>query len=26
LGFDVVIEASGAPHAPSAAIAGARRG
>ena len=25
-GFDVVIEASGAPHAPSAAIAGARRG
>jgi (R,R)-butanediol dehydrogenase/meso-butanediol dehydrogenase/diacetyl reductase len=26
LGFDVVIEASGAPNAPSAAIAGARRG
>jgi (R,R)-butanediol dehydrogenase/meso-butanediol dehydrogenase/diacetyl reductase len=26
VGFDVVIEASGAPHAPSAAIAGARRG
>jgi 2-desacetyl-2-hydroxyethyl bacteriochlorophyllide A dehydrogenase len=25
-GFDVVIEASGAPHAPSAAIAGVRRG
>jgi threonine dehydrogenase-like Zn-dependent dehydrogenase len=25
-GFDVVIEASGAPHAPPAAIAGARRG
>jgi (R,R)-butanediol dehydrogenase / meso-butanediol dehydrogenase / diacetyl reductase len=25
-GFDVVIEASGAPQAPSAAIAGARRG
>jgi (R,R)-butanediol dehydrogenase/meso-butanediol dehydrogenase/diacetyl reductase len=25
-GFDVVIEASGTPHAPSAAIAGARRG
>jgi (R,R)-butanediol dehydrogenase / meso-butanediol dehydrogenase / diacetyl reductase len=25
-GFDVVIEASGAPHAPAAAIAGARRG
>jgi (R,R)-butanediol dehydrogenase / meso-butanediol dehydrogenase / diacetyl reductase len=26
IGFDVVIEASGAPHAPSAATAGARRG
>ncbi len=26
VGFDVVIEASGAPRAPSAAIAGARRG
>jgi threonine dehydrogenase-like Zn-dependent dehydrogenase len=26
VGFDVVIEASGAPQAPSAAIAGARRG
>lgn len=26
VGFEVVIEASGAPHAPSAAIAGARRG
>lgn len=26
VGFDVVIEASGAPHAPAAAIAGARRG
>ena len=26
VGFDVVIEASGAPHGPSAAIAGARRG
>jgi (R,R)-butanediol dehydrogenase / meso-butanediol dehydrogenase / diacetyl reductase len=26
VGFDVVIEASGAPHAPVAAIAGARRG
>jgi (R,R)-butanediol dehydrogenase/meso-butanediol dehydrogenase/diacetyl reductase len=26
VGFDIVIEASGAPHAPSAAIAGARRG
>jgi (R,R)-butanediol dehydrogenase/meso-butanediol dehydrogenase/diacetyl reductase len=26
IGFDVVIEASGAPHAPAAAIAGARRG
>jgi (R,R)-butanediol dehydrogenase / meso-butanediol dehydrogenase / diacetyl reductase len=26
VGFDVVVEASGAPHAPSAAIAGARRG
>jgi len=26
VGFDVVIEASGAPDAPSAAIAGARRG
>jgi threonine dehydrogenase-like Zn-dependent dehydrogenase len=26
VGFDVVIEASGAPHAPSAAIAGVRRG
>lgn len=26
VGFDVVIEASGAPHAPSAAIVGARRG
>ena len=25
-GFDVVIEASGAPRAPSAAIRGARRG
>jgi (R,R)-butanediol dehydrogenase/meso-butanediol dehydrogenase/diacetyl reductase len=25
-GFDIVIEASGAPHAPSAAIAGTRRG
>jgi threonine dehydrogenase-like Zn-dependent dehydrogenase len=25
-GFDIVIEASGAPHAPSAAIAGVRRG
>jgi len=25
-GFDIVIEASGTPHAPSAAIAGARRG
>jgi threonine dehydrogenase-like Zn-dependent dehydrogenase len=26
VGFDVVVEASGAPNAPSAAIAGARRG
>ena len=26
VGFDVVIEASGAPHAPAGAIAGARRG
>lgn len=26
VGFDVVIEASGAPHAPAAAIVGARRG
>lgn len=26
VGFDVVIEASGAPHAPAAAIAGSRRG
>jgi threonine dehydrogenase-like Zn-dependent dehydrogenase len=26
VGFDVVIEASGAPHAPAAAIASARRG
>jgi (R,R)-butanediol dehydrogenase / meso-butanediol dehydrogenase / diacetyl reductase len=26
VGFDVVIEATGAPHAPSAALAGARRG
>ena len=26
VGFDVVIEASGAPHAPAAAVAGARRG
>jgi threonine dehydrogenase-like Zn-dependent dehydrogenase len=26
VGFDIVIEASGAPHAPSAAIAAARRG
>ena len=26
IGFDVVIEASGAPHAPAAAIAGTRRG
>src|SRR4029079_15718212 len=26
VGVDVVIEASGAPHAPAAAIAGARRG
>jgi threonine dehydrogenase-like Zn-dependent dehydrogenase len=26
VGFDIVIEASGAPHAPVAAIAGARRG
>jgi threonine dehydrogenase-like Zn-dependent dehydrogenase len=26
VGFDVVIEASGAPHAPAAAIAGVRRG
>ena len=26
VGFDVVIEASGAPHAPAAAIAAARRG
>ena len=26
VGFDVVIEASGVPHAPAAAIAGARRG
>jgi (R,R)-butanediol dehydrogenase / meso-butanediol dehydrogenase / diacetyl reductase len=26
VGFDVVIEASGAPHAPAAALAGARRG
>lgn len=25
-GFDVVVEASGAPHAPAAAIAGVRRG
>ena len=25
-GFDVVVEASGAPHAPAAALAGARRG
>jgi threonine dehydrogenase-like Zn-dependent dehydrogenase len=26
IGFDIVIEASGAPHAPAAAITGARRG
>jgi (R,R)-butanediol dehydrogenase/meso-butanediol dehydrogenase/diacetyl reductase len=26
VGFDVVIEATGAPHAPAAAIAGTRRG
>jgi (R,R)-butanediol dehydrogenase/meso-butanediol dehydrogenase/diacetyl reductase len=26
IGFDIVIEASGAPHAPAAAVAGARRG
>jgi threonine dehydrogenase-like Zn-dependent dehydrogenase len=26
VGFDVVVEASGAPHAPAAALAGARRG
>lgn len=26
VGFDIVIEASGAPHAPAAALAGARRG
>ena len=26
VGFDVVIEASGAPHAPAAAVAGTRRG
>ena len=26
VGFDVVVEATGAPHAPSAATAGARRG
>jgi threonine dehydrogenase-like Zn-dependent dehydrogenase len=26
IGFDVVVEASGAPHAPAAALAGARRG
>jgi threonine dehydrogenase-like Zn-dependent dehydrogenase len=26
VGFDVVVEASGAPHAPGAALAGARRG
>jgi (R,R)-butanediol dehydrogenase/meso-butanediol dehydrogenase/diacetyl reductase len=26
VGFDVVVEASGAPHAPAAAVAGARRG
>ena len=26
VGFDIVIEASGAPHAPSAALAGVRRG
>jgi (R,R)-butanediol dehydrogenase / meso-butanediol dehydrogenase / diacetyl reductase len=26
VGFDVVVEASGSPHAPSAAIAGTRRG
>ena len=26
VGFDVVIEASGAPHGPAAALAGARRG
>lgn len=26
VGFDVVIESSGAPHAPAAAIAGSRRG
>jgi (R,R)-butanediol dehydrogenase/meso-butanediol dehydrogenase/diacetyl reductase len=26
VGFDIVIEASGAPHAPAAAIVGARRG
>jgi (R,R)-butanediol dehydrogenase/meso-butanediol dehydrogenase/diacetyl reductase len=26
IGFDIVIEASGAPHAPAAAIAGTRRG
>jgi (R,R)-butanediol dehydrogenase / meso-butanediol dehydrogenase / diacetyl reductase len=26
IGFDVVVEASGAPHAPAAAIAGTRRG
>jgi (R,R)-butanediol dehydrogenase/meso-butanediol dehydrogenase/diacetyl reductase len=26
VGFDVVIEASGAPHAPAAALAGTRRG
>jgi len=26
VGFDVVVEATGAPHAPAAALAGARRG
>jgi (R,R)-butanediol dehydrogenase / meso-butanediol dehydrogenase / diacetyl reductase len=26
IGFDIVVEASGAPHAPAAAIAGVRRG
>ena len=26
VGFDIVVEASGAPHAPAAAIAGVRRG
>jgi (R,R)-butanediol dehydrogenase/meso-butanediol dehydrogenase/diacetyl reductase len=26
IGFDIVIEASGAPHAPAAAVTGARRG